>query len=368
MEIIHVVLGKANPQRMNGVNKVVHQLATQQVLAGKQVTVWGITADPSHNYPPRIFNTKLFRAYKNKFRLDPELLSALDAIGHPVHFHFHGGFNPVFSSLSKELSKRGLPFVFTPHGAYNRIAMKKSSFRKRLFLRFFELPMLKRASAIHSLGASEVDGLQRFYPNEKAALIPYGFEADENITAQSDPNRFVIGFCGRIDIYTKGLDLLLRAFVKFREVVPGAELWLIGGGPEEKRLKRMIEKAGRQGIWMFGSRFGEEKESLLRQIHVFAHPSRNEGLPTAVLEAAALGIPCVVTRATNLGAAIEMYDAGVSVNKPDASELATAFSDLHRRLQQDHNGYFRDAAKKMVQDAFNWEGIVKRFDQLYKIS
>lgn len=366
MEIIHVVLGKANPQRMNGVNKVVHQLATRQTLAGKQVSVWGITADPVHNYPERVFATRLFKAYKNKFRVDPELLKALDAIGHPVHFHFHGGFNPIFSSLSRELRKRNLPFVFTPHGAYNRIAMKKSGLRKKLFLRLFELPMLKRASAIHSLGASEVEGLQRFYPNEKAALIPYGFEADPQATAQSDPDRFVIGFCGRIDIYTKGLDLLIRAFAKFREAVPGAELWIIGGGPEEKRLERMIGKAGREGIWTFGSRFGAEKESLLRQLHVFAHPSRNEGLPTAVLEAAALGIPCVVTRATNLATAIDQYDAGATIGEPDADELATAFHDMYRRLYYDDKGHFRDAAKRMVQEAFNWESIVNKFDRLYQ--
>ena len=58
MEIIHLILGKANPQRMNGVNKVVYQLATEQTNAGKTVIVYGIAADTNINYPDRNFTTK----------------------------------------------------------------------------------------------------------------------------------------------------------------------------------------------------------------------------------------------------------------------------------------------------------------------
>ena len=49
MEIIHLILGKANPNRMNGVNKVVHELATTQVEKGISAEVWGITDNPVHD-------------------------------------------------------------------------------------------------------------------------------------------------------------------------------------------------------------------------------------------------------------------------------------------------------------------------------
>ena len=47
MEIIHIVLGKANPERMNGVNKVVFQLATKQAESGRKcpATKTGRSAD-----------------------------------------------------------------------------------------------------------------------------------------------------------------------------------------------------------------------------------------------------------------------------------------------------------------------------------
>ena len=76
MKIIHLILGKANPERMNGVNKVVHALATQQHRAGADVAVWGITADLSDNYPAREFATRLFLAKRNPFGLAAELREA----------------------------------------------------------------------------------------------------------------------------------------------------------------------------------------------------------------------------------------------------------------------------------------------------
>ena len=56
MEIIHLVMGKANPQRMNGVNKVVYQLATKQAEAGIKVQVWGFTKDLSK----KLWSKKLY--------------------------------------------------------------------------------------------------------------------------------------------------------------------------------------------------------------------------------------------------------------------------------------------------------------------
>src|ERR1700678_2975143 len=103
MEIIHLILGKANPERMNGVNKVVHEMATNQVLLGYPVQVWGITAHPEHNYPARTFTTRLFQAYRNPFKIDPALKQAfLDYKGRIV-VHFHGAFIPVFYSVSRFL-------------------------------------------------------------------------------------------------------------------------------------------------------------------------------------------------------------------------------------------------------------------------
>ena len=95
MEIIHVVLGKANPSRMNGVNKVVFQLATEQALAGRKVSIWGITKSVEHNYGERPFETQLFKAQRNPFAISEELRKKLIAAKGNAIFHLHGGWIPT---------------------------------------------------------------------------------------------------------------------------------------------------------------------------------------------------------------------------------------------------------------------------------
>lgn len=366
MEIIHIVLGKANPERMNGVNKVVHQLATQQQLAGKKVAVWGFTQQPEHNYPARHYTTRLFKAYRNKFSVDPTFINALQEAGTNRTYHLHGGFNPIMTAIAKLLHQYGQPYVVTPHGAYNTIAMQKSWLRKRIFFSLFEKKMLRHANAIHSLGASEVAGLQKLYPNQKSILIPYGYEAAQCMPAKKERPAFVIGFCGRIDIYTKGLDLLLQAFAQLQQQLPTAQLWIIGKGNDSAQLLQMAQRLGIvDHVSFLGSKFGTEKDELLAQLSVFAHPSRNEGLPTAVLEAAAMGIPCVVTQATNMGGYIQLYDAGATIALPDAQALYEALLQVHNRLQTDATAALSANARNMVQQAFNWNKIVNDFDKLY---
>lgn len=365
MEIIHVVLGKANPQRMNGVNKVVYQLAHQQVLAGKKAAIWGITKDPVHNYPERNFDTRLFKAYRNKFKVDRAFIEAVKQSSASAVFHLHGGFNPIFTSISKVLEQHQRSFVFTPHGAYNEIAMERSWIVKKIYGSLFEMPMLRRARKIHCLGKSEITGLTKILPQAPAILVPYGFELASSQKHFPPQNRFIIGFCGRLDIYTKGLDVLIPAFALVKKTIPDAELWIIGDGKERAHLEKIIEQTGVGDVMLLGSKYGEEKDQLLQQLHLFAHPSRNEGLPSAVLEAASFGIPCVITTATNIGDSVEQYDCGLVINDTDKAQLFHAMMEMYRKLNgPDANG-IKSRSVQMVKELYNWNHIVHQFDKVY---
>lgn len=366
MEIIHVVLGKANPERMNGVNKVVFQLATRQVLARKDVTVWGITQDCTHNYPERVFQTRLFKAYKNKFRLDSAMIEAMKGkVGNAV-FHLHGGFNPVFFSVSRQLHKLGIPYVFTPHGAYNEIARRRSRISKKIYTALFEQSLLKNAQYVHCLGKSEVEGLHSVNKSAAALLVPYGFEMVTNGQTIPSENKFIIGFCGRLDIYTKGLDLMVKAFALLKKQVPEAALWIIGDSKERSDLELMIANEQVSGIELLGSKYGEAKDDLLRQLHVFAHPSRNEGLPSSVLEAASFAVPCLVTEATNVGDAIRKYQAGIVIEQPEVTALYEGMMTLYQHVVSGNWHQISANARKMVIEEYNWNAIIPQFDKLYQ--
>lgn len=371
MEIIHVVLGKANPERMNGVNKVVYQLATKQVDFGVKASVWGITNDKEKNYGVRNFDTQLFVKQYNPFAISKELKSCIiDKTGKAV-FHLHGGWIPVFYTLAKLMNKHQISFVLTPHGAYNTIAMKRSSWRKKFYFSLFEKNILKQTLKIHCIGKSEVNGLKKIYENKKSILLPYGYEKDKTTTIENSGNASIVfGFIGRLDIYTKGLDTLLKAFVKFKKKQPEAQLWIVGDSSEKILLEQQIKlKSLEKNVILCGSKFGTEKEELLQKMDVFVHPSRNEGLPLSVIEAASYGKPCIVTDSTNIGSQIVNSMAGITIYSQSSTQLYEAMQKIFSVWESPEAfKELQENAVRMVEENYNWKKIITQFNtDLYTI-
>lgn len=369
MEIIHIVLGKANPNRMNGVNKVVYQLATKQAEHQINVSVWGISHDTNPNYGERNFKTRLFKKYQNPFRINNLMERALLNKKGKVVFHIHGGWIPAFHTVAKLLKANNIPFVFTPHGAYNTIAMKRSSLLKKIYFSMFEKKLLNAATKIHCLGQSEMDGLNSFYPNSKTVLLPYGFSLNPRAVSNiSNTKEMIIGFVGRLDIYTKGLDLLLNSFSNFHKNVTDSKLWIIGDGEEKEQFLGMVAKKGlSEAVTVFGAKFGDEKDNLMKQMHIFAHPSRNEGLPSSVLEASHLGIPCIVTKATNLAEYVNKYEAGITVENENVEQIERAFFDMHKLMKENKLIRMRYNAQNMVRHSFSWNYLIGEFSSMYNL-
>lgn len=364
MEIIHIVLGKANPNRMNGVNKVVYQLATEQVKAGKSIQVWGITHHPVHDYPERNFKTKLFMASKIPFFIHASLKKEI-LNHHKAVFHLHGGWVSTFSTLANFFKKNNLKFVLTPHGAYNEVAMKKNNFIKKIYFSCFEKRLLNTVSKVHSIGATEVKGLAKIAPKTKSFLLPYGFEHDNKLISAPPQNDFIIGFVGRLDIYTKGLDLLLKSFSTFQKSNPSSKLWIIGDGDGKAYIENYIKENNINNVVLWGKKFGQEKDELISKMHVFAHPSRNEGLPTSVLEAASFGIPTIVTHATNVAEYVSEFQAGISIADNNIGQLTEAMNIIYASYNGQQNQVYSEGAKRMLNKVFAWSVLVEQYDELY---
>lgn len=372
MDIVHLILGKANPEKMNGVNKVVFNIASKQALKKMNVEVWGISENTEINYPERIFTTKIFKRSRNPFSVPENLKKEILQTGKDTLFHIHGGWIPVFSSLSRFLKKNDRRYVITPHGAYNEIAMKKSRFIKKLYFRWFEKKLIVDAEKIHCIGQSEIEGLQTLYRTDKTVLINYGFEKiQSDLKTISSKKDIIFGFVGRLDIYTKGLDLLMESFAAFSRQYPDSKLWIIGDGSEKEKLHQMIiQYSLQQKVQLLGSKFGEEKNDLIRKMDVFLHPSRNEGLPVSVIEAAAFGKPCIVTRNTNVGHLIEKYNAGICIPYPDAKLLTDALIDIRNISKKNNSKYqlMSNNALKMVEEAFDWDFVLNEMNiKLYTV-
>jgi glycosyltransferase involved in cell wall biosynthesis len=363
------VLGKANPERMNGVNKVAYQLAKTQQELGHDVTLWGIANSLEHNYPERPFKTELFLQSANKLRLDARLVEAVKHLEKGAVVHLHGAFIPEFYLLAKLLRKKGIGYVLTSHGAFSSLAMQKGRLRKHLYFSLLEKTLVHHAKAVQLLGDLEYKNLDNLASIEHKVLIPNGMEIGELPKMEMRPANSVLtfGFCGRLDNYYKGLDYLLRGFTLFLKKGHHARLELIGDGDDRDMLEQLAVELGiAQQVKFFGAKYGDEKFRLMAGADVFVHTSRSEGFPMAVLEAAALGLPCLTSEGTNVNRYIRQHDAGFPMDGVldelricEAMEKAVMAFDSGELAQLGRN------AQAMVKAAFDWRNISAELVAVY---
>ncbi len=367
MKIIHLVLGKANPERMNGVNKVAHKLATVQCDLGFDVCLWGISNDLIHNYPTRNYETQLFQQQKFYLGLDRRLLSAVAALPKDTVFHFHGVFIRAFSLLAQQLKKRSIPYIITPHGALAKAAMKRSWIKKKIYFQLFEKSFLRNALAVHVLGKSGFDHLGAILPDCRKVIIPNGQDLDELPKMDRVSNthiRFV--FCGRLDQQHKGLDLLLKGFGKYIKNGGAGKLDLIGDGADAVVLKQMaIDEQVTESVCFHGAKYGMEKWELINRGDVFMHTSRMEGFPIAVVEAAGMGLPCIVSEATNIASYIREAQAGIALGENTPDQITEAMSQGELLFRKDQLKPLGIHARQMIATRFNWQEIAKNLFQVY---
>jgi glycosyltransferase involved in cell wall biosynthesis len=163
----------------------------------------------------------------------------------------------------------------------------------------------------------------------------------------------VVVYAGRLK-RAKRPDHAVRAFRIVREKVPEAELWFLGDGP----LRKGLEKMAAEGVKFFGSLSNEERRGLIGKGGVLVNPSVREGWGLNVVEAAALGVPCVAYDVGGLRDSVKDGVTGLLVESGDVEGLAEALvrvlrdEGLRRRLGED--------ALKYAQQ-FSWDKTAEEF-------
>lgn len=168
-------------------------------------------------------------------------------------------------------------------------------------------------------------------------------------------------YLGRIDVYSKGLDLLLDAFATLRPAFPGVRLVIAGDGRDRAHFSRLfglLPREVRAQIELSGWVEGEAKRSLLRDALLVVAPSRHETQGIVVLEAAAASKAVVVS---DIDAFRPAVDAGAALafRRGDSGELAAQIASLLRNPSSRHacGGRGRQWAGR-----FLWERIAMDFE------
>lgn len=368
MKIIHILLGKANPQTMNGVNVVVDRYAGLMYEKDYDVEVWGLTYHPHTNLPSSKYPIRFFQQYHTwSCKLDNKLierLKTIDTVSTVVHFH--GGFIREFPRIVKIV--KGLKYFVMPHGMYHDKAIAVRSYRKTLYFSLIESNFILHSRGLLLYHVDEVaPKIKEKLGNIALKIIPKGPDRTllfpSNILGIKKQEPIVWGYCGRID-KEKNVEQIIKCFLKFSRQRPYEKhmLSIIGDGHDLPQIrKRYASEIDSGSIEIHGAILGDEKVHLLLKMHYFIHLSSWETVSLSCIDALQLGIPLLITPETLMADNVNRFNAGVSTTHDEQSVVAA----MHKLFTADRAALFK-GCKEITNRVYNNKGSCDKLIELYK--
>lgn len=164
--------------------------------------------------------------------------------------------------------------------------------------------------------------------NAKAIVIPNAINPDFIQERFKGDWRYEIVTAGRMTLQ-KNQKLLLSAFANIHKSYPNYKLVIYGEGPEKNNLVQLANSLQIADSVLFPGYITSVGEKI-KGASIFILSSDYEGMPNALMEAMALGLPCISTDCDGGGARflIENEKNGLLVPKGDVNALAVAMDRM----------------------------------------
>jgi starch synthase (maltosyl-transferring) len=220
-----------------------------------------------------------------------------------------------------------------------------------------------------SRSVAEVAEVRGKLSAERSVVIPNGIQTardGESPPANLAPfgvpgDRQVITFVGRLH-RQKGIDWLLQIMPDVFAALPLHDLLIVGVGPQQQRLKRLANSLGISHRVHFAG-WCDNVAGVLKASRLFVMPSRWEGMPNALLEAMASGLPVV---ATDVEGVTELL--GETPEQVVPAHDAEAFKRKVIRWCGEPAAAARLGSenRRIAQQCFSLERMIARYQQLYE--
>ena len=268
--------------------------------------------------------------------------------------------------MARLCRKRKVPYVIVPRSALTRSGQKKKWYKKIIANLLFFRPMTKGANAIQYLTVQEKEESGKKW-NTRFFVIPNGICMPDTLKKYEDNHSLHGISIGRIDPYQKGLDILIEACEQLKEELIDNGFSVSLHGPERHGCRAAIKKEIQEKhlddiLKIEEGVFDDEKRKAILESDFFVMTSRFEGHPMALLEALSYGLPCLVSRGSNMKNEIDKYDAGWTCETTVESIKEGILQLISDRNQFSNKGV---NASKLARE-YNWNAIATKSHEYYK--
>lgn len=266
----------------------------------------------------------------------------------------------------RDLVKGSIPYIIVPRGELTVSAQKRNFIKKHIFNMFFYHKFAQNAIAIQYLTEQEkIDSGEKW--NKNSIVTPNGINPPIKTKKIFSKDQIKAVVIGRIEPYQKGLDILIDACEKCKEMMTMVHMTIDIYGPDWanqlQKMKVLVEQKGLGKIISFHNAiYGVEKEQVLLDADVFIIPSRFEGHPMSLIEALSYGIPSIVTTGANMRQEIENFNAGWGADS-STEGLVNAISQM---IRDQNNFKEKSNNAKILAHNYSWDVLACKSHEIYK--
>jgi glycosyltransferase involved in cell wall biosynthesis len=299
----------------------------------------------------RSIKQALYFAWKLIFKLRANKFDLIDCQGFPF-------FSCYTAKINSLLGRSTL--IITLHEVWNEYWYEYLG-RTGFFGKLTEKIMVNLTDKIITVSEKTKKDLKKLKPQEKSIVIPNGIDLAEINRTQPNMMKSDVIFAGRL-IKEKNTELLIKALVQVKNVLPDVKCIIIGDGPEKHNLEKLTNEIGLNKTVEF-SGFLEEEPGLISHMkssQVLVLPSKREGFGMVVIEANACGLPVVVIDHP-MNAAKDLIKNNRNGFIAENSEESLAINII-KALESKNE--MEDSCKKFAQE-YDWDKLINNLEVAY---
>ncbi|MEM2373361.1 MAG: GT4 family glycosyltransferase PelF [Thermoproteota archaeon] len=361
------------PHVGGGVEKVVFEISRRLVKMGVDITVLTLNTMMAKGFEI-LEGIKVYRfrpiilteTTKAQLAISPLLpLKILEVYKTEKPDIIHANNRFFFTTICSVILKKivGKPLVTTLHLGPMSLDMRILNFFINVYEKTVSKWIITNSDKIIAVSNAVMKhALSLGAPYKKIKVVPNGVDLKEFSPGEfRKAERKKIIFIGRL-FPNKGIQYLVEAAPIILARHPDVEFIIIGKGPMETELKKLIGRLNVEHAFRFLGIVPSIPE-IMRECDIFVRPSLTEGMPLTILEAMACGLPIIASKIPGTSEVVKDGETGILIKPGDVKQL----SDAVIKLIEDENyaKRIRARAYEFIRNHYSWDRIAEEYLKIY---